>query len=213
MPRLQIVRLPNDHTQGTIVGQADADRDGGRQRPGAGAGGRGSQPRASSGRRRRSSSWKTTRRTARTTSTPTARWRWSISPYTKRKHVDSSMYSTASMLRTMELILGLKPMTQFDAAALPMYELVPGQARRDAVPASPGEREPHRAERQRTPGARSSPRRWISARKTRPTTCCSTKWCGGASAAPTRRMPPPVRASFVFAEAEEEEEEEEEEED
>ena len=45
-----------------------------------------------------------------------------ISPYTKRKFVDSSMYSTSSMLRTMELILGLDPMTQFDAAALPMYE-------------------------------------------------------------------------------------------
>jgi hypothetical protein len=44
-----------------------------------------------------------------------------ISPYTKRHYVDSSLYSTSSMLRTMELILGLGPMTQFDAAALPMY--------------------------------------------------------------------------------------------
>jgi len=44
-----------------------------------------------------------------------------ISPYTRRKAVDSTMYSTASMLRTMELILGLKPMSQFDAAARPMY--------------------------------------------------------------------------------------------
>src|SRR5207248_6131090 len=32
------------------------------------------------------------------------------------------MYSTSSMLRTMELILGLKPMSQFDAAARPMYQ-------------------------------------------------------------------------------------------
>lgn len=45
-----------------------------------------------------------------------------ISPYTRRGHVDSHLYSTASMLRTMELILGLQPMTQFDAAALPMYD-------------------------------------------------------------------------------------------
>jgi YVTN family beta-propeller protein len=45
-----------------------------------------------------------------------------VSPYTRRRHVDSSMYSTSSMLRTMELILGLKPMTQFDAAAQPMYD-------------------------------------------------------------------------------------------
>jgi DNA-binding beta-propeller fold protein YncE len=44
-----------------------------------------------------------------------------ISPWTKRRAVDSSMYSTSSMLRTMELILGLKPMSQFDAAARPMY--------------------------------------------------------------------------------------------
>jgi DNA-binding beta-propeller fold protein YncE len=44
-----------------------------------------------------------------------------ISPYTKHQHVDSSLYSTTSMARTMELILGLKPMSQFDAAARPMY--------------------------------------------------------------------------------------------
>jgi YVTN family beta-propeller protein len=43
-----------------------------------------------------------------------------ISPFVKHKAVDSSMYNTASMLRTMELMLGLRPMTQFDAAARPM---------------------------------------------------------------------------------------------
>lgn len=44
-----------------------------------------------------------------------------ISPWAKRKAKDSGMYSTSSMLRTMELILGLPPMTQFDAAATPMF--------------------------------------------------------------------------------------------
>jgi hypothetical protein len=44
-----------------------------------------------------------------------------VSPYTKRKVVDSTHYTTSSMLRTMELILGLQPMSQFDAAAMPMY--------------------------------------------------------------------------------------------
>jgi hypothetical protein len=44
-----------------------------------------------------------------------------ISPWTKRKTVDSTLYSTTSMLRTMELILGLQPMSQFDAAAMPMW--------------------------------------------------------------------------------------------
>ncbi len=43
-----------------------------------------------------------------------------ISPYVKRRAVDSSIYNTTSMLRTIELILGLRPMTQFDAAARPM---------------------------------------------------------------------------------------------
>lgn len=43
-----------------------------------------------------------------------------ISPYVKRKVVDSRMYSTVSMLRTVELLLGLPPMTQHDAAAPPM---------------------------------------------------------------------------------------------
>ncbi len=44
-----------------------------------------------------------------------------ISPYTKRKFVDHTMYSTSGMLRTLELIVGLPPMTQYDAAATPMY--------------------------------------------------------------------------------------------
>jgi DNA-binding beta-propeller fold protein YncE len=44
-----------------------------------------------------------------------------ISPFIKRKSVDSTLYSTSSMLRTIELILGLDPMSQFDAAARPMY--------------------------------------------------------------------------------------------
>jgi hypothetical protein len=44
-----------------------------------------------------------------------------ISAWSKRGAVDSTLYSTTSMLRTIELILGLKPMSQFDAAAMPMW--------------------------------------------------------------------------------------------
>jgi hypothetical protein len=44
-----------------------------------------------------------------------------ISPYTKRKCLDSTQYTTVSMVRTMELILGLEPLSQFDAAANPMF--------------------------------------------------------------------------------------------
>ncbi|MDQ2844076.1 MAG: bifunctional YncE family protein/alkaline phosphatase family protein [Acidobacteriota bacterium] len=46
---------------------------------------------------------------------------WVISPYTRRGSVDSTMYNQASVLRTMELIVGLRPMTHFDAAARPMF--------------------------------------------------------------------------------------------
>jgi YVTN family beta-propeller protein len=44
-----------------------------------------------------------------------------ISPYVKRAHLDSTQYSTVSMIRTIELILGLSPLSQFDAAATPMF--------------------------------------------------------------------------------------------
>lgn len=43
-----------------------------------------------------------------------------LSPYTRRGMIDSSMYNQSSVLRTIELILGLRPLTQFDAAARPL---------------------------------------------------------------------------------------------
>ena len=46
---------------------------------------------------------------------------WVISPYTRRGLVDSTMYNQMSVLRTLELIVGLRPMTHFDAAARPMF--------------------------------------------------------------------------------------------
>jgi len=45
-----------------------------------------------------------------------------ISPYCQRGMVDSTLYTTASMLRTIELILGLPPLTQYDAGATPMFK-------------------------------------------------------------------------------------------
>jgi DNA-binding beta-propeller fold protein YncE len=43
-----------------------------------------------------------------------------ISPYTHTGAIDSNMYNTTSALRTMELMLHLRPMTHFDAGARPM---------------------------------------------------------------------------------------------
>jgi len=44
-----------------------------------------------------------------------------VSPWVKRHYTDHTMYSQVGMIRTIELLLGLKPMTQFDAAATPMF--------------------------------------------------------------------------------------------
>lgn len=41
--------------------------------------------------------------------------------FVKRGFVDHTPYSTTSMIHTMELILGLPPMTQYDALARPMW--------------------------------------------------------------------------------------------
>jgi hypothetical protein len=62
-----------------------------------------------------------------------------VSPYSRRRAVDSTNYNQTSMIRTMELILGLPPMNQLDASASPMigcfteeadlaaYDAVPNQ--------------------------------------------------------------------------------------
>jgi YVTN family beta-propeller protein len=120
MPRLQIVRLPNDHTSGTSVGKptprafmADNDLAFGRVVEAVS----------------RSKFWPTTaifvlEDDAQNGPDHVDAHRsiaFVISPYTKRKFRDSTMYSTCSMLRTIELILGLKPLSQFDAAAAPMF--------------------------------------------------------------------------------------------
>ena len=42
-------------------------------------------------------------------------------PWVRRGMVDSAFYTTASVLRTIELILGLKPLSQYDAGAQPLF--------------------------------------------------------------------------------------------
>lgn len=120
MPRFQIVRLGNDHTQGTKAGSltprayvAQNDLAFGRLIEGI----------------TRSRFWPDTAifvveddaqngpdhvDAHRTVA-------FAISPYVRRGVVDGTMYSTTSMVRTMELILGLPPMSQYDAAATPMF--------------------------------------------------------------------------------------------
>jgi len=45
-----------------------------------------------------------------------------VSPYTKRRQTVSDQYNQCSLVRTMELTLGLPPMNQMDAAATPMSD-------------------------------------------------------------------------------------------
>jgi hypothetical protein len=131
MPRLQVVRLPNDHTSGTTAGKltptanvADNDLALGRVVEAL----------------THSKFWKemaifVVEDDAQNGPDHVDAHRtiaFAISPYIKRRTVDSTMYSTSSMLRTMELILGLKPMTQFDAAATPMFNSF--HSKRDTKP-------------------------------------------------------------------------------
>ncbi len=57
--------------------------------------------------------------------------------FVKRHFVDHSMYSTSSMLRTIELILGIEPMSQYDAAATPMWKCFSPQADMTVFTAKP----------------------------------------------------------------------------
>ena len=120
------------------AGLAHAAGDGGRQRRRARPPRGGDLAAAATGRNRRSSSSRTTPRTAPITWTRTARscsWRARSS---SAGIVDSTLYTTSSVLRTIELILGLPPMSQYDAAATPMYNAFAddaGHARPTALPA------------------------------------------------------------------------------
>src|SRR6185295_8636091 len=60
-----------------------------------------------------------------------------ISPYARRGAVDSTLYSTINVVRTIEQILGLPPMNQFDGAAHTMTKAFsprPNFASFDSVP-------------------------------------------------------------------------------
>ncbi|HEV7350976.1 bifunctional YncE family protein/alkaline phosphatase family protein [Telluribacter sp.] len=57
--------------------------------------------------------------------------------YVKRGYVDHTMYSTSSLLRTIELILGLPPMSQYDAAATPMWRSFAKKPSRQGFTARP----------------------------------------------------------------------------
>jgi Phosphoesterase family len=59
---------------------------------------------------------------------------FAISPYTRRKAVDSTNYNQTGMVKTIELMLGLPPMNQHDLSATPMRNCF--QATPDLTPYS-----------------------------------------------------------------------------
>ena len=184
MPRLVILRLPNDHTSGTSPGKwtvtacvGDNDLALGRLVEGLS----------------KSRFWKqmaifVVEDDAQNGSDHVDAHRTvalAISPYIKRHSVDSTLYSTSSMLRTMELILGLEPMSQFDAAARPMFNSFTAPARLHRLRPSPGRRRP---ECQEHAAMRPWPRSRCastSRSRTAPTTCSSTRSSGRPSREPT----------------------------
>jgi YVTN family beta-propeller protein len=120
IPNLSIICLPNDHTSGTRAGTASpaamvADND------------------LAFGQIVEAIShgpfWKDTCVFA-VEDDPQAGWdhvsgyrttAYVVSPYTKRNTVVSVNYNQTSLMRTIELMLGLPPMNQMDASATPMF--------------------------------------------------------------------------------------------
>jgi DNA-binding beta-propeller fold protein YncE len=57
-----------------------------------------------------------------------------ISPWTKRGKVDHTRYDFLSFIRTMELVIGMKPLNLFDATAVPMYKSFDADASDNSEP-------------------------------------------------------------------------------
>ncbi len=120
-----------------------------------------------------------------------------VSPYTKRGHVDSTMYATSSMLRTMELTLGLKPMSPYDAAATPMYNAF--QSKPDLRPwqrVAPGI-DLNEVNQKTAWGADLSEKMDFS-REDAADDFLLNEVIWRSVRGPDSPMPPPVRAAFVF---------------
>ena len=121
-----------------------------------------------------------------------------VSAYTKRKFVDSTMYTTSGMLRTMELILGIPPMSQYDAAAMPMFNCFTDKADLATFTLIPAKIDLTERNTSRSPGAQQSAQWDFSKEDTLPDIPFNEviwKSVKGAGSP----MPAPVRSAFVRA--------------
>jgi DNA-binding beta-propeller fold protein YncE len=132
-----------------------------------------------------------------------------ISPYIRRGTVDSTMYSTSSMLRTMELILGMSPMTQFDAAAKPMYQSFGVQPDYTPYKALAAQVDLQAQNLAGAWGAEASEKLDL-AKEDAADDLLFGDIVWRSVRGPDSPMPPPIRSAFVFAGADEDEDDEEE---
>jgi phospholipase C len=130
------------------------------------------------------------------------------SPYTKRGYVDSTMYTTSGMLRTMELILGIPPMSQYDAAATPMFNSFSDKADLTPFNHRPARYDLTERNAANAPGAQQSAAWDFSKEDTLPDIEFNEViWMSVHGA--NSRMPAPVRSAFVRAIEDDDEDEEE----
>ncbi len=119
-----------------------------------------------------------------------------ISAYTKRKFVDSTMYTTSGMLRTMELILGIPPMSQYDAAATPMFNCFTDKADLTPFKHLPARIDLTEKNTSRSPGAQQSAKWDFSKEDTLPDIPFNEVIWKSVKGADSP-MPAPVRSAFV----------------
>jgi DNA-binding beta-propeller fold protein YncE len=120
-----------------------------------------------------------------------------ISPYIKRHLVDSTMYSTSSMLRTIELILGFQPMSQFDAAATPMFAAFQAKPDLTAYAALPARIDLDQRNTKTSLGERIS-RTMDFSKEDAADDLLLNKVIWQSVRGENSPMPPPTRAAFVF---------------
>ena len=119
LPQLEIIRLPNDHTEGTCTGRPTPRADVAQNDLALGL----MVERISHSRYWGSSVIFVIEDDASNGPDHVDAHRTValvIGPYVKRSAVDHHFYTNTSVLRTIELILGLPPMSQFDAGSSPM---------------------------------------------------------------------------------------------
>jgi hypothetical protein len=127
------------------------------------------------------------------------------SPWARRGLVDSRQYTTSGVLRTIELILGLPPMSQYDATARPLHAAFTDEPDNRSYRARPARVPLDERNGPDAPGAQASVRMNLAEADLAPERELNEilwKAVHGSDAV----MPPPVRAAFVRPIVEDEDE-------